>query len=346
MSNKETKSPANIFALLGFAILFVVAIWSGIQVVKFAPRIIDGWSIFSVFKGEPIITLDIDKTDIKQGEEATLTWSLSGNIDGGAVSFIYKCNAGVVLDIYDDLSKNYKTLPCNTPYNMPLNYKKLKIKPSGSDKKTVDATIAIVYTNAAGEKFKDIEKIKIETNNLADSNTEDIELPEKPNENKPSNTPNTDKEGTVSIAKPTTNKIAKDKNNVHKSNRCVSKTFGTPDLSIHNLRVGTLAPNGYFVSKNTFYSNETIVIKFTVSNYGTKTSPTWYFQSLLPNRNGEIYTSKAQPAIAPCNGRFYTLKIVNPKKGIGKILVNIDPHNLIKELNEINNNAKAQVTVY
>ncbi len=354
MSEAKKTAQANIIAIIAFVILVIIAIWSGIQIVKFAPRIFSGQAITDTFKGDPKIKLSIDKANAKQSEEIMLNWTLDGKVDGGAVSFMYKCTDGVVFDIYDDLSKSYKTLPCNSPFNMPISSNSLKIKVRSADKPLSDVALAIVYTNAEGKKYKDIKKISVSnpnTNNDADATAELAR------ESEDTEDTSSGKEGTIS---PQNNSGAQSQtetrrqtNNVQRArtatsntnDRCVSKIYGKPDLSIHHLKVGTVVA-GQFVQKSTFYKGETIVVKFTVSNFGTKTSPSWYFQALLPNRNGEIYTSKAQPAIAPCNGRFYTLKVVNPKAGASKILVNIDPHNVIKELNEINNSAKAQITVY
>lgn len=344
MSNDNSKTPANIFALLGFALLFVVAIWSGIQIVKFAPRVVNGWSLSNMFKSEPNIVLKVDKNKISPDEELNLSWKLTGAIDGGAVSFLYDCKANAVFDVYDDLSKSYKTLPCKSPFNMPVDTKSLKIKAHETKEKTIEVPVAIVYTNAGGQKYKDIAKITIKNDGAAAENTKKPET--KPADNEGNGELNEGKEGVViKKTKPATTKTTSPVRK-HKSNRCVSKTFGKPDLSIHNLKTGVQLANGYFVQKHSFSAGETITIKFTVSNNGTKTSPSWYFQALLPTQDGQIYTSKAQAPIAPCSGRYFTMKVANPAKGTKNLMVNVDPHNLIRELNEINNSASTQVTVY
>ncbi len=352
MAETKKTTPANIIAIIAFVLLVVIAIWSGIQIVKFAPRIFSGSSISDLFKSEPNIELQLNKVNLKKGDEFDIKWNLSGKVNGGAISFMYKCTDGIVFDIYDDLAKKYKTLPCNSPFNMPLSSKSMKLKVKSADKNLSDVALAIVYTNAEGKKYKDIKKVSV-SNPAVDDTNEDIALA---NTEGLEFNQDADKEGTVpnqntNAQEETNNNTTEIANNTQRSdakntsNKCTSKVYGKPDLSIHHLKIGSIVA-GQFVQKSTFYRGETIVVKFTVSNFGTKTSPSWYFQALLPNRNGEIYTSKAQPAIAPCNGRFYTLKVANPKEGTSKILVNIDPHNLIKELNEINNSAKAQITVY
>ncbi len=339
MAEASKTKPANIIAIIAFIVMVAVAVWSGIQIVKFAPRIFAGYSISNLFKGEPQISLKLDKANIKAKEELRLSWDLTGRVNGGTISFLYKCENGVVFDIYDDLSKSYKTLPCNTPFNMPLSSKSLKIKAHSSDKNIQDVALAIVYTNNNGEKYKDIKKISIENPSVEQDMTDDTESVAASN-----TTQNTSDTHTQSNAG-NSNKPVNVSTSVSNSEQCKSKIYGKPDLSIHHLRIGSTI-NGYFVEKRTFYEGEAITIKFTISNYGTKTSPAWYFQALLPDRNGNIYTSQAQPSIAPCSGRYYTLKVQNPAKGASKIIINLDPHNLIKELNEINNNESASVTVY
>ncbi len=353
--SEKTKSttPANIFAIVGFALLFIVAIWSGIQVVKYAPRALSG---LSMFEQEPSITMDASKANVQNGEEFELSWKLTGNVDGGAVSFLYKCNDGLSAKVYDDLTKAYKVLPCSSPYNMPVNTRKLKIK-MYTNKTMQDAALAIVYTNAAGEKYKDIKKITIANKNAQEESLEQELLDNASstlsnlNQGKEgvttNNTTEANNESDSNTSSDTSaNNTNGQTNSSASNNRCASKAFGTPDLSIHNLRTGTIAPNGYFVQKSSFYANETIVVKFTVSNNGTKTSPQWYFQANLPSSDNPVYTSSAQPAIAPCSGRHYTIKVINPAKGSKEVFVNVDPHNLIKEANEVNNNARAFINIY
>jgi len=342
MADSKNTTPANIFAIVGFALLFVVAIWSGIQVVKYAPRAISGLSVFDLFKSAPSISFGTSKATVKNAEEFEIKWTLTGKLDGGAVSFLYKCAEGASVQVYDDLSKTYKALPCSSPFNMPISSKSLKLK-AFTHKKMQDIALAIVYTNSKGDKIKDIKKITVTNDSAKESDIHELlnaasSTLANISENKEKSGASLNKTGNTGDVQYTRNQQA--------DNRCKSKTFGTPDLSIHNLRTGTIAPNGYFVQKSSFYANETIVVKFTVSNNGTKTSPQWYFQANLPSSDNPVYTSSAQPAIAPCSGRHYTIKVINPAKGSKEIFVNVDPHNLIKETNEVNNNARAFINVY
>jgi len=357
MSSENKTMPANIIAVIGFAILFIVAIWSGIQIVKFAPHAFSGFSFFKSLKGAPSITLKSEKLTVAPDEEVSLSWDLSGNVEGGTVSFMYKCAQNAVLDVYDDMSKEYKTLPCNTPYNMPLSIKSIKIKPHYTNTTVIDVPIAIVYTDQAGKKYKDIQKLTIkdssatEESNPTATSTDEADYA---SDNKYVGSTNYDsnynsgKEGVVST--PSKHDIASTHvTTTHRKkrpNRCVSKVYGTPDLSIHHIRTGVITRNGYFVQKNSFNKNDVVVIKFTVSNNGTKTSPAWKFQALLPKTDNPLYTSAYQPAIPPCSGRFYTVKVSNPKVGNQKITVSVDPVNEMQELNEINNSDHTSIQVY
>jgi len=353
MSSENKTMPANIIAVIGFAILFIVAIWSGIQIVKFAPHAFSGFSFFKSLKGAPSITLNPEKLTVAPEEETTLKWDLSGNVEGGTVSFMYKCAQNAVLDIYDDMSKEYKTLPCNTPYNMPLSIKSIKIKPHYTNTTVVDVPIAIVYTDGAGKKYEDIQKLTVkdssateESNPIATSTDEVDNTPD--NKYVGGTDYNSGKEGVVSTPNRPVAPAVHTATTYHKkrSNRCVSKIYGTPDLSIHHIRTGVIARNGYFVQKSSFSKNDVVVIKFTVSNNGTKTSPAWKFQALLPKTDNPLYTSAYQPAIPPCSGRFYTVRVSNPRVGNQKITVSVDPVNEVQELNEINNSDHTSIQVY
>ncbi len=348
MDNKKLN-PANLFAMIGVAILILVAVWSGFQIIKYAPRALSNISLFNFLQSKPSINIKTDKISFKPGEEINLAWEIKGKLDGGVVSFLYQCTDGVVLEVYDDVNKTYRTLPCETPYNMPLNIKNLKIKLVQSSQ-NISLPIAIVYTNQNGEKYKSIIKIStIAKDDLVESgtnnNNQNISQTASSTETTPEETTsyNTGKEGTVESS--VERASAATNNNTQTNNKCVSKIYGTPDLSIHNLRVGTIV-NGTFIEKHIFSGSETLVVKFTVSNNGNKTTPNWRFDMLSPAKDKPVYMSGLQPKIPPCSGRYYTIKITGLRQGEHEVLVYIDPNNLIKELNEANNKAKNYVKVY
>ncbi len=339
---EKNNNPVNIFAILGFALLLIIAVWSAIQVVRFAPRAMEGAGIGSWFKGETKISLKLDKVNFEDGEEFDLKWSLE-NADGGTVSFIYSCQEGVAFDIFDENSKTYKTLPCNTPYNMPVDTDKLALKVHLNGVRFKEAPIAIVYTDSSSNKIKDIVKISIENKNanMANPDTGNNENGDKQetadNSEQSDAAATSGKEGTITNAT---------KNNSSANNACVSKSFGTPDLKISNLQTGVIGSNGYFIPKTNFSQNETMYIKFKVSNKGTKTTPYWKFQFLLPTKQKQVYTSKYQARISPCSGRYYTISATSLAPGTQKVIINLDPYKAIKELNEYNNTAQTVVNIY
>ena len=348
MKEEKNMSPANIFAIAGFALLFLIAIWSGYQVVKYAPR------IFGSNSSEASIRLSINKKEWDLHEENVLTWKYKNLDENGTVSFIYQCGDGIKFELYNPAVKSFVPLDCNTPFNMPADFKDLKIKAVSANKDSVEAKIAIVYTNNKGEKIKDIQTLKI---NKAQA-TQNIQIDQSVVED--------DKEGTtlarnqanqsnadLQVARNTVDTQSAQRENVNSTlstqtqnkNRCVSKEYGTPDLKLKYLSVGTIR-NGRFITKKSFASWETIVIKFDVTNTGTKKTTYWRFSANLPKTNDSYFKSSAQPSIYPCNGRVYTIKVINPAKGSHRIRVSLDPDNAIREINEYNNSADVYVSVY
>ncbi len=313
MASSKNTSPANIFAVLGFALLLILAIWSAVQVVKYAPRLFDGSTTpTDIITGKPKVSLNMQQTQYTEDEEINLNWTISNIKDvGGIVSFVYECKDNLEFNVYDDLAKSYKKLPCSTPYNMPTDTKSLTIKPSALTVSETTSALAIVYINQQGEKFKDIVNVTIKKKGAA--------------------TPVTPP--TVTVPKPDNNK-------------CASKLYGTPDLSILAVQTGYLAPNGYFVQKSTFAKGERIVLKFNVENKGDKTTPSWFFNLNVAGITS--YVSQTQPPIPPCGGRAYTVTIDNPSVVDGSKLVEVilDSANLIREKTEYNNRANTTITVY
>ena len=323
----EKTSPANIFAVLGFALLLIVAIWSAIQVVKYAPRLFGGSTLS--FSSKPVLDISVDKLTYDSEEEITVKWSANKPLSNGTLSFVYACKEGLVFDIFDTTSNSYKVLPCNAPYNMPLTATELKIKSQPVSKNT-DTTLAIVYTNTNADKIKDVVNITIKGKSITQTPPTTPTNPQTPTVPDTPTTPNT-----PTPAQP--------------NDACKSKIYGTPDLLISGLQLGSLAPNGYFAEKSSFAKNERLAIRFYVSNKGTKTSPAWFFNIVSQMSSYPIYTSTTQPEIPPCSGRIYTITIDNPNfisTGNAFMEINVDPQNLIRELNESNNSAVKTFSVY
>ncbi len=356
MSNTDNKfNPANIFAILGFALLFIIAIWSAVQVVKYAPRVL-GSSFSKIFSSAPQVDIKLDKTLFNTNEEINIKWDLSGNIDGGNLAFLYECKKGIRFDVYDEAQKTWKVLPCNTPFNLSLDSRELKLK-AHSTIDLDDVAIAIVYVNSKGKKYKDISKISIKNDSapsLAQDSSDSGDATEGSNASTTSQSAsyNEGKEGTVSQSNSESSSARQSQ--THRSvsrsvsDKCVSKIYGTPDLKVYDLKIGYIAPNGYFIEKSSFAKNESMVIRFRVLNAGTKTSPSWSFNLALPALKKSLYTSAAQPKLAPCKGRLYTVTVQNAEfiEGNNLVSVTADPQNLIYESNERNNSAVKTIYIY
>ena len=354
MSNLEKKfNTANIIAIAGFALLIVIAIWSATQLVKYAPRALEGISFGDIISSESEINMNLPRAIFESDDELKVEWTLS-SIQGGSISFMYACADGVVMDVFDKNSGRYITLPCNTPYNIsPEKEGSVKIKIRSQNKQDISLPIAMVYVDKNSKKVKDVVDIIIKksaesvyTNsiNSADqSYNQDLDTSTQNTQNDTES--NDGKESTILNNANDTNRT---QGNTQRSevanNQCVSKKFGTPDLKVFNVRIGSVASNGYFIEKSTFAQLEPVVIKFYVSNAGDKTTPSWYFN--ITSNSSVRYTSSAQPRISPCSGRIYTINLQNIPADLSWIKINVDPSNLIHEKSESNNSAIKYIQVY
>jgi hypothetical protein len=81
-----------------------------------------------------------------------------------------------------------------------------------------------------------------------------------------------------------------------------------------------------------------IAVRFAVENLGTRTSPQWTFNAVLPTYPGNIFSSPSQQALGPGDRIEFTLgfdSVIDADTGV--LTVNVDPAGSINESTKANN---------
>jgi hypothetical protein len=123
-----------------------------------------------------------------------------------------------------------------------------------------------------------------------------------------------------------------------------SDEAGLPDLQVAITKIGVMQ-RGAFVEKDVFSPSDTIVVKFDVSNTGTKAARGWTFSASLPANPVFTYNSDAQEVLYAGAVAHLTMTFDKASSGTGIVSISADAGNHITEASETNNGASRQIVV-
>ncbi len=370
MTTEEKKSKSkvvSIFAILGFALLLLVAIWSTVQVVKFVPRMFGGETIKlpSInLGGSDKLKVSLSKLSVKSGTPIDITWKFKTKKEG-IMSFSYGCEPGFHFRLPGVDANSYTVLPCNAPYNIPSKDKSITVIPVSDSNRYMDAALAITFTDASGKSVRDVANITVENTSLTTS-------PDTMSKTKKADT--VEKDATVTIKTENTNLFKKAEKftgstkgmgNAKQTAAAAttvtkkvvryvtvpvaptSNPSGMADLQLKILSVGAIDPyTGTFVPKGTIRTNERAAVQFEVTNMGDKATGSWTYSAELPTYPHYIYASKYQASLMP--GAKATITVAFDKLATGRatVAIHADQNNSIHEINENNNAGARYFSIY
>lgn len=337
--NTATKTALNIFAILGFVALLVIGIWSAIQVITFVPRLFGGETLslsLPSFGNSSDIEVALSQSRIESGKPMTVSWERGDDMDG-ILSFAYACKEGFHFEIAG------KPVACNAPYNIPASETELTVVPVLLQGDTIDAPLAVTYTDSEGESVRDTQTLAVEkgsgsiykppthggkegTLTLGGSNADtkggDSQVttatPPAPTPAKPQTVQRTVRTVRVPVVRP-------------------SDPFGTADLQVAMMSIGAINAQGMYEPKGIVRAFERGAAKFKVTNLGTKETGTWTFTASLPTARQYAFQSQPQASIMPGASIEIFLTFDQLAPGPRNFTVSVDPFNAIRELNEQNN---------
>lgn len=338
MASDEQKNSKlkNILSIIGFILLLIVGIWSAVQVISFLPHLFSGSGVTT--KSDTTQVLKLNGRDIAlritpdsaySGDEVTIDWARKGNNEG-VVSFSYACTEGFHFEV------DGSAVPCNAPYTMAPETSSLTITPV-SKKESVDAPLAITYTNASNESVRASATLAVvNTNPTAITPSTDTTVSETTAKTA---TIQTNANGPV---EPSTSTTRTARTYVAPSTQYVqvprtSLPYGVADIALQSIRVGTVTPYGAFEEKSTVSISERGAAKFIVRNDGTKETGPWYFSAHVPSQGGYAFNSQVQPSIMPGASAEILVTFDQLTAGGHTLIIQVDPYNYIPESNEYNN---------
>jgi hypothetical protein len=345
MNNKFKDSIIKVLAVIGVIGLLSVGGFFTVLFFSNLPDIASGLTaqVVSVTKrfvpaGGDDIVITLNDDNPRNGETVTISFEHLTE-KNGSYSFFYECREGIHFE------RNNEIIFCNTPYNFVNQNNTLSFNVSTTNSQRVNVPLSVNFTENNSTRISERGGATLKV----DGNIESI--PVSPIDG-----------GTIFVAPENSPPVRIGRT----SGDRVEETILFDETSGRR-PVGSSDPNGYVdlrpkiiavgeVDKNTneFSATSSVhfssrgAIKFEVENIGTKISPTWTFNLVLPTLPRHIYYSKNQQALLPGDKIEYIVGFDSIKRDSepNTIIVNIDPVNSVKEKDRINNIVKMDLPTF
>jgi len=345
-SGKSTSTGLRILAVLSFLVVLSVGMWGSVQVAKAVPNafsslaaaIVSLSSIFVPANTSEQITLSTPALTVSSGEDLTVSWEHTNKTAEGSYTFRYDCANGVHFTSLSGATSD-STVFCNVPFHFLNNNNSITLTPVSGNNRFVDVTIFIDFTpngisaaTVTGSMVLTIvnENISASPGTIAPT-TPTPTTPATVPQPKPTVTPT---KGTETITTYPSTPVT--------VTPPVSDPNGRVDLTAYVIETGTVnTTTGVFTASSTPKRNPEgarIAVRFAIENIGTKTSPQFTFNAVLPTYPSHIFSSPGQQILNPGDRIEYTLafdSFVDSDEGV--FTVNVDPTGSINEPNKDNN---------
>ncbi len=323
--NKEKKQPntaLKVVVLIGLIILLVVGILLPIKLVPNAVTSIKN-GFTSLFGTDNKVTLLTDKKEIKSGEPFTLTWN--GRIQSnGSYVFTYSCTPGVELQTSANLPN--QTIPCDTPYYFSPTDNSITIVVITDNNQPATIPVNLGFLANTASETQTIGDTTLAVNNASLPVTPTPIATSTPNVLEPT-TPAT---STPATSTPSTPVVPNPKPTTP-STPSQPQAPAIADLAVNILSV-------------TYPTQDKVIVKFNVTNIGTKNSGTWNLKASLPSATQPTYTAYSQKNLNPQDGIIYTLAFDRNTNSINKtVTITADYDNRVVESSNTNNTVTLQI---
>jgi hypothetical protein len=324
----------RILAILGFVAVVGVGLWGSVAIARAVPNAFSSLaaafvSLTSIFvpAGETV-SLSAPAT-VQSGAPFTLSWTHDKQSVDGSYTFRYDCADGVYFTA-TGASGSTDTIYCNVPYNFLNAGDSLTVTPVSTKNPSIPVTVYMDFVPNGATKATVTGKavLTIVGNGTSGSS------PATP---------------TTPVTTPTAPTVTPGQSTTHTypvSGAPASNPNGYVDLTARVIEVGVVDKNsGAFFASSTPSRAVTgadgqyrIAVRFAIENNGTKTSPQFDFNAVLPTYPQYIFSSPMQQALAPGDRIEFTLGYDQPDQGgNGVFTVNVDPSSRINEPNKTNN---------
>lgn len=326
----------RVFAVLGFVAVIGIGMWGSVQVASGVPGAFSSLaaafvSLTSVFvPANEAVTLSLPSSTQMSGAPFTLSFAHAHQSGAGSYTFRYDCANGVYFTSPAPTGSS-TTAYCNVPFNFNSS-DSLTLTPFSTEIRTVPVTVYIDYTPNGASKPTVSGKAVVTVENGA--------LPAGAATTTPVQKPSTPSSAPVTpSAGPSTTRIYPLGGTVAVQQ---SDPNGYVQFGVHIIDIGVVdRSTGTFISSSTpSISMATgsgqyrIAVRFAVENNGTKTSPQFSFNAVLPTLPSYIFSSPMQQALAPGDRIEYTLGFDSFDRNSNHVFtVNVDPTGSVNEPN-------------
>ena len=339
-------------AVISFIAILSIGMWGSVQIAKAVPNVFSSLaaaivslsSIFIPANTSEQILLSAPALTVSSGENLTVSWEHANKTADGSYTFRYNCAEGVHFVSAD----SEEVVFCNVPFHFLNDGNTVALTPISEKNRFIDVTLFIDFTpnggttaSVKGSMVLTIvnEDITTSPNVLAptkETSAPSATPPKAPASSTPS--PGSGSAGpTRTVQELTPTPVVSDPN-------------GQTDLIGRILEVGVVnKTTNVFAASSTPYARSEeyrVAIRFAIENIGTKTSPQFTFNAVLPSFPSHIFSSAAQQELRPGDRIEYTLafdQFVDTNEGL--FTLNIDPSNRVNEPNKDNNLVKYTIRV-
>lgn len=348
-SRMENRVPENsphvsdgiirVFAVLGFVAVLAGGMWGSVKIAEVVPGAFSSLaaafvSLTSVFvPANQTLPLSAPAT-IAAGEPFTLSWTNANKNAKGSYTFRYDCAENLYFTSPSPSGQDANVY-CNVPFNFLNANNSITLTPFTAATAGVPVTIYIDFTpngatraSVTGKATLTVEPAATTT---APAATQTPSAPATPTTHTATPTAGTETTNTYLLNGPSAQP---------------SNPNGYVDLKATIIGVGVVDKNsGAFFASSTPSLQEVansgqyrIAVRFAIENVGTKTSPQFTFNAVLPTLPSHIFTSQTQRELAPGDRIEYTLGFDSfDASGSGIFTVNADPSGSINEPDKTNN---------
>ncbi|TAJ14792.1 hypothetical protein EPO56_01730 [Patescibacteria group bacterium] len=339
MQNEQNKSPfgnaiVRTLAIFGFLAVVIVGMWGSVQIARGIPNAFSSLasamvSFTSIFvpAGETI-SLSAASLSVESNKPITISWFHDKKSVEGSYVFRYNC----VNDAYFAsavATGTPTTVYCNVPFNFINSSNSITITPISTSNRFIDVQVFIDFIpNGASQATVTGQTTFTIVNTGVTVSPGTIPTTPVPTTPTPT-TPRPITQGPETrVTYPIGGARASDPN-------------GYVDLSARVIEVGVVdKTTGVFTASSTpSRANTRIAVRFAVENLGTKTSPQFDFNAILPTQPSNIFSAPMQQALNPGDRIEFTVGFdsFNSANPDGVFIINVDPSNRINERNKDNN---------
>ncbi|MEN9390150.1 MAG: hypothetical protein RLZZ283_250 [Candidatus Parcubacteria bacterium] len=345
-TSRVASGATKALAVVGFLAILVVGMWGSASLATGVPATLKSIaaaivSITSIFvPASETIAVTASDYSPESGSPVTFSYTHDSRTVVGSYIFRYSCANGLIVTSTQNGAE--EQIFCNVPFHFIPTGSSLVVTPVSKTDKFVDLEIFIdfVPNGASTPTVTGSTVVTVENTELTGSGgtlgggttvTPTPTVPTTPKPTKPS------------AGTPTT--VVTPINTIPGSN-----PNGQVDLVGRIIEVGIVDnATGAFTASTTPVRRPQggrVAIRFAIENAGTKTSPTFAFNAVLPTFPGHVYSSPNQVALNPGDRIEYTIGFDSfVDSTTGEFILNIDPTSSINEKNKDNNLVKYTIYV-